>query len=270
MRQSSGLFRRLIFSVTSMLPHQRKGSWQTIPGVVYLVSYPRSGNTWMRYLLANLLEPGIDWNLNNINRIIPPVYKDPPDDMVESNPRIVKSHEPFCSDYPRVIYLYRDGRDVAVSYHDFSQKLEGYQEGLAAFLLDMLQGRLPYGSWQAHVGSWLFRGSSVVVQGISYEELFEDTIAVLERVAEFLDYRWTEKEFKNAIAKSTLKKHRQDLRRYRKETHWSKGFQGGVKGAPGKWREVFDEELNDLYWKYAGQVAERLGYSKTGGRADAL
>lgn len=233
---------------------------QILPGDVFLVSYPRSGNTWMRYLLANLLQPAVDWNITNIGTIVPPVYKGIPEDYVETKPRILKSHEPFCEEYPRAIYLYRDGRDVSVSYYDFYVKLEGYQEDFVEFLNRMLQGDLPYGSWQDHVSSWLFRGDKESVLAVSYEKLCEDTQKELERVGTFLELSWTESEIRSAIARSTLEKQRNDYYRYKQETHWKRGFRGGVKGTPGKWREVFDESLSTLYWQYAGHVAEKVGY----------
>jgi estrone sulfotransferase len=239
------------------------------PEDVFLVSYPRSGNTWMRYLLANLLEPNVDWNITNIGKIIPDLYERIPEDYAGVQPRIFKSHEPFCDEYPRVIYLYRDGRDVSISYYDFYVKLKGYQGDFAQFLSRMLQGDLPYGSWQDHVSSWLFRDEKKSFLAISYEKLYGDTQKELERVGTFLELSWAESEVRSAIAKSTLEKQKNDFYRYKQETHWQQGFRGGVKGAPGKWREIFDESLNALYWQYAGQVAEKVGYSRQEGMGPA-
>jgi hypothetical protein len=37
----------------------------------FLVSYPKSGNTWVRFLLANLLYPNQAVGFANINRLLP-------------------------------------------------------------------------------------------------------------------------------------------------------------------------------------------------------
>lgn len=233
-----------------------------LPDDVFLVSYPRSGNTWMRYLLANLLQPTRKWHISNIGAVVPDIYEGIPSDYLESKPRILKSHEPFREEYPRVIYLYRDGRDVSVSLYDFYTKLRGYQKEFRAFLIEMLAGELPYGAWHDHVSSWLFRDREPPVLAVSYEELCDDTQGTMGVVGRYLGLTWSRNEIESAVTESTLERQRADFRHYRRETHWSKGFRGGIKGAPGKWREVLNEDLNELFWEHAGSVAERLGYSK--------
>ncbi len=37
------------------------------PDDVFIVSYPKSGNTWTRFLIANLLHPEIQTDFGNIN-----------------------------------------------------------------------------------------------------------------------------------------------------------------------------------------------------------
>lgn len=253
------IMRRL--SSSSRAPQVQK-SIQVLENDVVLVSYPRSGNTWMRYLLANLLAPGEDWNITNVGRVVPDIYEKMLPDPVKTSPRILKSHEPFREGYPRVIYLYRDGRDVAVSYYDFYTKLRGYQESFEAFLTKMLHGELEYGTWQDHVATWLFRPGASHIQAVCYEALCQGTRQELERIGDFLGVAWSVAEIETAVARSTFDKFQKDYARHKQETHWRKGFTGGVKGGPGGWRGVFDEALNELFWQCAGDVAGRLGYSK--------
>jgi hypothetical protein len=234
---------------------------------VFLVSYPRSGSTWIRYLLAHLIAPDGCWNVTNLDQIVPDVHQGLPRSripfrgrLVQSNPRILKSHWPYQASYPRVVYLYRDGRDVAVSYHDFCAKLRGYRHDLSTFVVEMLEGKLRYGAWQDHVSSWLFRETRATVLPMSYEHLYADTTSEIERLGAFLGFRWAASTVEMAIARSSLERQRNDYYRYKRETHWERGFRGGVRGAPGAWRQAFDRDLNDLFWRYAGDVARRLGY----------
>ena len=126
----------------------------------------------------------------------------------------------------------------------------------------MLRGKLNYGSWQEHARSWLFDNHSIPVFPICYEDLCADTEKELQRIGNYLGMTWSHQDIEAAIAKSTLEKQQKDFRQYKPDSHWRKGFRGGVKGGPGKWRQVFDEQLNALFWEYAGDVATKLGYPK--------
>src|SRR5216117_3316416 len=89
------------------------------PDDVFIVSYPRSGNTWTRFLIGNLLYQDDPVTFSNIERRIPEIYFNPDHVMRRlSRPRILKSHECFQPRYKRIIYIVRDPRDVCVSnYH---------------------------------------------------------------------------------------------------------------------------------------------------------
>src|SRR5581483_8943536 len=86
-----------------------------------LVSFPRSGNTWLRVLLANLLRPE-PVTLTTIEQVVPDVYANADADLLRvPRPRILKSHEPFDARYGRVVYLVRHPVDVAVSFYHFQR-----------------------------------------------------------------------------------------------------------------------------------------------------
>ena len=86
------------------------------PDDTFLVSYPKSGNTWVRFLLANLIHPNEKVSFSNINRLLPaPGVLSKRFLRTLPRPRILKSHEPFDARFKKVIYLVRDPRDVAVS-----------------------------------------------------------------------------------------------------------------------------------------------------------
>src|SRR5262250_161756 len=89
------------------------------PDDVFLVSYPRSGNTWTRFLVANLLHPHEPATFANIERMVPDIYVNSQVALLRvPHPRVLKSHEPFDPRYKKVVYIVRDPRDVAVSmYH---------------------------------------------------------------------------------------------------------------------------------------------------------
>src|SRR5215469_11705139 len=93
------------------------------PDDVFLVSYPRSGNTWTRFLLGNLIDQKIPVSFSNIESRIPEIYFNPDRFLRQlPRPRMLKSHECFQPHYPHVIYIVRDPRDVAISFYHHTVK----------------------------------------------------------------------------------------------------------------------------------------------------
>ena len=93
------------------------------PDDVFLVSYPRSGSTWLRFLIGNLAYPADPVNFLNVDSRIPDIYL-LPDRVLRRypRPRILKSHEPFDPRYSKIIYIVRDPRDLVVSLYHYDLK----------------------------------------------------------------------------------------------------------------------------------------------------
>lgn len=122
--------------------------------------------------------------------------------------RLIKTHEPYRRAYRRAIYLVRDVRDVALSFQKL-RAVEGFdEEDFEDFLVRFVRGEVGgFGSWQAHVASWLGAsddGSDILV--VHYEDLIDDTATQLADMANFLgvsadDVRLREIVDKNRPAK---------------------------------------------------------------------
>jgi hypothetical protein len=115
------------------------------PDDTFIVSYPRSGNTWTRFLVANLLHPAEPATFANIERWVPDTEAQSSRYMRSiPSPRTIKSHSYFDPRYPRVIYVVRDPRDVVLSYYDFSRKYRHIEDNypLERYVSDCIRGRL--------------------------------------------------------------------------------------------------------------------------------
>ena len=91
----------------------------------FIVSYPKSGNTWFRFILSNLLRQSAEENIDfhSACRYVPDIEVHHPELEALQRPRFIKSHCPrLIEAYPRVIYLVRDPRDVYVSYFYYLRK----------------------------------------------------------------------------------------------------------------------------------------------------
>ncbi len=229
------------------------------PDDTFLVSYPRSGNAWLRRLIASMKYPEVDLIAENINNYVPDIYVVGARLADYERPRIMKSHELYEPSYPRVIYLVRDGRDVAVSYYNYYQTIRGYKGSFDEFLELFLSGDVSFGSWQDHVRSWVFREHSIPFICVQYEQLHREPIGMLQKVADFLGLVVDDAQIEMAVKNSTFEKQKKYLEK-QYPSLYKQGYHGGVRGSPRAWKETFDEELLGLFWNQAGEVMERLGY----------
>jgi len=160
---------------------------------VFLVSYTRSGNTWTRFLLGNLIHPDDPVTFSNIESRIPEIYFNP-DRVLRAlpRPRMLKSHECFQPHYPHVIYIVRDPRDVAISFYHHNVKARNIPDDypMTGFVPRFIAGEFDarFGSWRDNVLSWVsVRSDSPDFLMLRYEEMKRDTAGALLQVVEFLE-----------------------------------------------------------------------------------
>lgn len=151
----------LAFTVKYILQRDRAGRSLTVfPDDTFIVSFPRSGNTWTRFLVANLAHPRGPVSFANIESLIPDIYAHSRRYLKRiSRPRILKSHEYFDPRYKRVLYIVRDPRDVALSSYYFHLKQRQIEEQypIRDYVSRFVAGSSWKGcaSWGENVISWL-------------------------------------------------------------------------------------------------------------------
>lgn len=180
------------------------------PDDTFIVSYPRSGNTWTRFLVANLVFPSQPVTFANIERLIPDCEAMSSRYVKRvARPRIIKSHEYFDPRYKKVIYIVRDPRDVALSYYDFSRKYRHIEDSypLTSFVSDFVAGRLSsfdWGTWAENVASWFYtRKGRPEFLLLRYEDMLGDTQSELAKVARFLNIEPTPDRLASAVERSS-------------------------------------------------------------------
>jgi hypothetical protein len=186
------------------------------PDDTFIVSYPRSGNTWTRFLVANLLHPAQDVTFANIERLVPDCEAQSSRYLKRvPGPRVIKSHEYFDHRYPRVIYVVRDPLDVVLSYYDFARKYRhvGDTYSLESYVTDFVTGKLSsadWGTWGENVGSWIStRNGQDSFLLLRYEDMLQDPSLAVSKMAAFFRILLDEAGIENVVKLSSAQRMRE-------------------------------------------------------------
>jgi Sulfotransferase domain len=251
------------------------------PDDTFIVSYPRSGNTWTRFLIANLLFAGQPVSFANIERLIPDAEAQSSRYMKRvPGPRVIKSHQYFDHRYPKVLYITRDPRDVAVSYYNFSRKYRHIADDypLEQYVHDLVTGTLlssGWGTWAENVGTWVAaRNGRPTFLLLRYEDLIANTQTELAKVARFFGLDASPGELSRAIENSSAD-HLRELEKKEggvwvttKDKRSDIPFIGNA--AAGKWKSVLPgaavEEIESAW----GNTMAQLGYELVTRKAESV
>jgi hypothetical protein len=240
-----------------------------LPDDVFLVSFPKSGNTWTRFLVSNLVHPEREASFGNLRELIP-------DQNGESKrvfdhlprPRIIKSHECFEPRCRQVIYIVRDPRDVVISLYHYHRKRRRIEEdcSLETYVERFLAGTAwPHGSWGENVGSWLLtRRKHPQFLLLRYEDMLTDTVGELARIAGFLGICTTVERVSEAVARSSVDQMRKSEKT---EGHLSGLTRGSRKdlsfvraARSGGWRSELSASQAAKIEAAWGPLMQHLGY----------
>jgi len=235
----------------------------------FLVSYPKSGNTWLRFMLTHLLS-GSEADFDRDSTVIGEVgsHRAAPT-VLPSGGRMIKSHEPYSGPqkrfYRKAIYLVRDGRDVAVSYYYTLIRRELFSGEFSPFLRLFLDGGVDgYGPWHRHVESWL--GSPLEQSGsllvLKYEELLKEPVRNVSAAMEFLGTPVSGTRVEETVDAYSADRMRERERQSRFHEEQKRSDIMFVRTAgSGDWARTFSAEDEELFALMTGDLLPRLGYT---------
>lgn len=227
--------------------------------IVWLASYPRSGNS----LFANLVKHHLGVSLYSVYQeasYLAEIYTYLDKDELRAaalsqDVYFVKTHELPEDDFPAV-YLVRDGRDAIVSYAHYIIDNQinistPPPENPFAWALDaLINSPDQFGGWGAHVQAWTSRSVKTVL--IRYDDLIQPLrhLEILKSTLITLGFSHLEvvQDFPLPDFSSF---HQQTPNFYRK-------------GQVGAWIAEMPSMYHLQFWEMYGDMMQKLGYKKDG------
>lgn len=249
----------------------------------FLVSYPKSGRTWLRYLMslymARVYDLGFEPDLRSTFRVLPNFDMDKERGLPSSEalgptkmPLVAVSHRDFDRDLfsaKRTIMLVRDPRDVLVSsYFHQTRHKHRFEGDIAEFLEDETYGAAAVASYHNGWATGLAGGQALT---ISYEELSEDTHGVVRNILNFLGIAVDEQVLDDAVRKAQFDKMRKKEQQTgipgheynREDADASRVRRGKVAGYTDYLGPAEDARVQELFAAHLKPEAKAL-YSPTG------
>jgi hypothetical protein len=229
------------------------------PDDTFIVSFPKSGNTWVRFLIASMQHPEVEINFRNIERYVPDIHKSRKAINGMPAPRIMKCHVPSFDSFPRFVYVLRDGRDAMLSFYHYAVGREWFSGSLEEFIASDEANR--FGTWSEHV-----LGALTYVQAhsdrallVRYENLVSNPFQETLRIADFCRLGVDEAIVRKAVARCRFERLQEVERRQGGEVEGA-DFRFFRSGVVGQWREHPAAGELDSFMDDAKAVLSLLGY----------
>lgn len=254
-------------------------------GIVWLASFPKSGNTWVRFLLYAYLFGDLETS-GDINRRIPAIHRDPQVTPPPGERLFVKTHFVLTDKHPQLdltekaIYIKRHPKDILLSglnYHRMTGALpekttdQQYAQTFIARGSDPIWLQQGFGTWDQHVQSWT-NTARFPVHVTTYEQLKSDTAAQLADILAFVGVEPDPDRVSAAVKAADFDQLRALEVREKASGEKDKLFPGQVKvskaprffmnkGKTGQTLTAIGPQFDALFNQHFGDAMKRHGYA---------
>ncbi|XP_041420538.1 amine sulfotransferase isoform X2 [Xenopus laevis] len=235
---------------------------------VFLVTYPKSGTSWVQQILCLLYYEGhrtgtesiktgermpwIEFNFRNI------------DFDSRSSPRLFTSHLPYHlvpqdlkNKKAKVIYVIRNPKDVMNSYYHFEDILEievQKSTNFEKFMEKFLAGNVSPCTWFDHVRGWYTHSDDLNILFVKYEDMIMDLHSAVIQISTFLGKELDDGLLDTVVRCATFKHMKTDSRANKDDVPGIllKGKGDFMrKGVIGDWKNIMtvaqSEKFDEIY-----------------------
>ncbi|XP_047163827.1 cytosolic sulfotransferase 15-like, partial [Vigna umbellata] len=192
---------------------------------IIVASFPKSGTTWLKAIAFAIVNRRCFSIYNhplltsNPHQLVPFIeFMHPADShFPTTEPRLFGTHIPFPSlsksiieSNCKIIYICRNPFDTFISAWNFFNKIKQHSSSVPTMeeIFEMYcNGIIEFGPWWSHMlGYWkesIVRPNKILI--LKYEDLKENVNLYVKRVAEFLDFPFTQEEESNGVFESIIR-----------------------------------------------------------------
>lgn len=228
---------------------------------IFLVGYPKSGNTWMQNLIAGL-QFGIDtrYLTDKLTQLLIPNVHGFSAYKRLGTCTCFKSHFLPRPEYRRVIYIVRDGRDAMISYYHMRNAESKEPVSLERMIVDG-EGLFPC-KWHQHVEQWHANPFNANMLIVRYEDLHSDPLQQMKRISQFMGLERDDESLQRCIDGNSFATMQKKEKEFGWDNpNWNPEHSFVRKGKVGGYKDDFPE---DLVLKFESEASEQLlayGYS---------
>lgn len=223
---------------------------------VFINSYPRSGNTWLRLMMCDAILNSQDQELGSFpTHISPTITKHSIRDLKKEheNKMLIKTHSfRDIPDRNKFIYIYRNPVDSLVSFYRFTKKrpIEPNEAELVEFCINHFEG------WEGHLAQAIERSKNGII--FRYEDLVEKGAhQYLDAAMKFFGLSLDQKNIDFAVSNQTIENQRQ--RQTSRKSESAAGNQWRLAhGKAGGNTKYLDDELTNRLQSKAKKILKRI------------
>ncbi|GBM43387.1 Sulfotransferase family cytosolic 1B member 1 [Araneus ventricosus] len=168
--------------------------YQPQDGDVIIASYPKTGTTWLQYIVLQILSKGSSFpSFNDVMFKEAPFLEMSGTAPIEAlkKPRVYKHHLPYNmvkkNEKAKCVYIYRNPEDTLVSFYHHTRNVTFNSDmDFNQYVEDFMSANVPYGSYFEHVKSYLAHKDDNNLLILTYEGLHRNMKEEILRIAKFL------------------------------------------------------------------------------------
>ncbi|XP_007663326.2 amine sulfotransferase-like [Ornithorhynchus anatinus] len=192
---------------------------------IFIVTYPKSGTVWTQQVVNLILydkhRDGTE-NMENANRAPWFEYNTRNIDFnLRPSPRIFSTHLPYYlvpkglqSQKAKIIYVYRNPKDVMISFYHFSKFLTKLKTSntMEDFMEKFLAGEVFSSVWFDHIKGWYTHKNNFNILFVSFEEMKKDLRNAVLKISKFLGKELSDEDMESVVKQATFQNMKKDPR----------------------------------------------------------